>query len=61
MDMERKQTEKPGKPVRRERPGNERDSKEPRHGEGAASALATLKRLERDRSKTRPADDSHDR
>jgi hypothetical protein len=55
--MKREQGPKPEKPGRPKRAqGNVRD--EPRSGEGAASALASLKRIERDRDRSKPDDGS---
>ena len=54
--MKHKQSKTSGKPERAEHSGKSAP-KQPRHGEGAASALATLKKLERDRADTAPADD----
>jgi hypothetical protein len=54
--MKRKQSKTKGEPERTEHSGKSAP-KQPRHGEGAASALATLKKLERDRAETTPADE----
>ena len=55
--MEREQTPSPGNPDRARLAGAHTHQKAPRAGEGAASALASLKRLERDRMNLTPADD----
>jgi hypothetical protein len=55
--MDRKQTETPRKPDRAELALEDVVPKEHRYGEGAASALASLKKRERERAKSRPADD----
>lgn len=55
--MKRKQTETPLKPDRIEPAGKDVIPKEARYGEGAASALASLKRRERERARATPADD----
>lgn len=44
-----------------DRSGTDRRARDGRTGEGSASALATLKRIERDRKQSRPADDTFDR
>lgn len=41
-----------------DRSGTDRRAREGRSGEGSESALATLKSIERDRKRSRPADDS---
>ena len=58
--MDRKPSRKPVKPDRTERAGKESLPGDTRSGEGAASALASLKRLERDRAKNRPDDGSRE-
>lgn len=59
--MQSEQIDKPGQLDRGEigKDFNPREipPREKRNGEGAASALASLKRLERDRARTRPAED----
>jgi hypothetical protein len=54
--MKHKQSGPSGKVERVEHSGKS-TPKQPRHGEGAASALESLKKLERDRANTKPADD----
>lgn len=49
--MERNQTETHGTPDRAGPRGSDATPKEPRSGEGAASALAFLKRIERERER----------
>ncbi|WP_172224316.1 hypothetical protein [Caenimonas soli] len=44
-----------------DRSGAARRARDGRTGEGAESALATLKSIERDRKRSRPADDPSDR
>lgn len=55
--MERKQIETSGKPDCAELAGKDVIPKVPRYGEGAASALASWKRLERDRANATLPDD----
>jgi hypothetical protein len=57
--MDRKQTEMTGKPEGAELAIQEdaAQKKQPGYGRGAASALEFLRRLERDRFNTLPADD----
>jgi hypothetical protein len=56
--MERKQTEMTGKPEGGEMATqDDAAQKQPGYGRGAASALEFLRRLERDRFNTLPADD----
>jgi hypothetical protein len=55
--MERQQTQTPGTPDHAELANQDEIRREPRYGHGAASALAFLKRLERDRANAAPADD----
>ncbi len=40
--------------------GTDRRAREGRSGEGSESALATLKSIERDRKRSKPADDNPD-
>jgi len=54
--MKRKQSKTKGEPECAEHSGKSAP-KQPRHGEGAASALETLKKLEHDRAKITPADE----
>lgn len=44
-----------------DRTGTDRRAREGRSGEGSESALATLKSIERDRKRSRPADDTSNR
>ncbi len=43
-----------------DRSGTDRRAREGRSGEGSESALATLKSIERDRKRSKPADDNPD-
>jgi hypothetical protein len=54
--MKRTENRKPDKAERTDR--NNNPARERRSGEGAASALASLKKLERDRASTKPGDGS---
>jgi hypothetical protein len=56
-NMERKQVESSGKRDTAELAGKHAIPVERGYGEGAASALAIMKRLERDRANARPADE----
>ena len=56
--MDRKQPSNKERSNESDRTGNDRRRWERRSGEGSESALATLKNIERDRERNRPADDS---
>ena len=56
--MDRKQPSNKDRTNEADRSGSDRRAREGRSGEGSESALATLKSIERDRKRTKPADDS---
>lgn len=55
--MDRKQPSNKNRSNDADRSGADRQRSERRTGEGSESALATLKSIQRDRERTRPADD----
>jgi hypothetical protein len=55
-NMKREQSKTSGKAEQPEHSGKD-TPRQPRQGEGAASALESLKKLERDRANNKPADD----
>jgi hypothetical protein len=55
--MERKQPHNKDRSNDADRSGSDRQLRERRSGEGSESALANLKHIERDRNRSRPADD----
>jgi hypothetical protein len=55
--MDRKQSTHKERSNDADRSGTDRRPRERRTGEGSDSALATLKNIERDRQRTRPADE----
>jgi hypothetical protein len=56
--MDRKQPSNKDRSNDADRSGTNRRAQEGRSGEGSESALATLKSIERDRKRSKPADDS---
>jgi len=56
--MDRKQPSHKERSNDADRSGSDRRAREGRSGEGSESALATLKNIERDRKRSKPADDS---
>lgn len=56
--MDRKQPSNKDRTNDADRSGSDRRAREGRSGEGSESALATLKSIERDRKRSKPADDS---
>jgi hypothetical protein len=56
--MDRKQPSSKDRANEADRSNSDRRAREGRSGEGSESALATLKSIERDRKRTKPADDS---
>jgi hypothetical protein len=56
--MDRKQPSHKDRSNEADRSGTNRRDREGRSGEGSESALATLKNIERDRKRSKPADDS---
>jgi hypothetical protein len=57
--MDRKQPSNKNRSNDADRSGADRRRSERRTGEGSESALATLKSIQRDREKIRPADDGN--
>jgi hypothetical protein len=57
--MDRKQPSNKNRSNDADRGGADRRRSERRTGEGSESALATLKSIQRDRERIRPADDSN--
>jgi len=57
--MDRKQPSNKNRSNDADRSGTDRRRSERRTGEGSESALATLKSIQRDRERFRPADDSN--
>jgi hypothetical protein len=55
--MDRKQPSNKDRANDADRSGSDRRAREGRSGEGSESALATLKSIERDRKRSKPADD----
>lgn len=55
--MDRKQPTNKDRSNDADRTGTDRRGRERRSGEGSDSALATLRHLERDRARSRPADE----
>lgn len=55
--MDRKQPTNKDRSNDADRAGTDRHARERRTGEGSESALATLKTIERDRARSRPAED----
>ncbi len=55
--MDRKQPTNKDRSNDADRSGTDRRARERRTGEGSESALATLKHIERDRARSRPAED----
>lgn len=56
--MDRKQPSNKDRTNEADRSGSDRRARQGRSGEGSDSALATLKSIERDRKRSKPADDS---
>lgn len=59
--MDRKQPAPKERSNEADRNGTDRRAKQGRSGEGSQSALATLKNIERDRKRSKPAEDNSDR
>lgn len=59
--MDRKQPAHKDRSNEADRSGTDGRAKQGRSGEGSQSALATLKNIERDRKRSKPADDNSDR
>ena len=60
LKMDRKQPTNKERSNDADSTGTDRRARERRSGEGAESALANLKNIERDRQRSRPAEDSRD-
>jgi hypothetical protein len=57
--MDRKQPSNKDRSNDADQSGSDRRARERRTGEGSESALATLKNIERDRQRTKPADEGN--